>query len=121
MSKSLISCSMLTRHKECRKYDFVAEFWTVLDFEGFPLILSIFLHFYSFIKGINSFLGDFEPEKLLEIRSWVYNILIYNLTFNIIMLNEFLKEASYAELKREAENRKEWRIWKPRTCLVAEH
>jgi len=37
------------------------------------------------------------------------------------MLNEFLKESSYAELKRKAENRKEWRIWKPRTCLMAEH
>ena len=37
------------------------------------------------------------------------------------MLNEFLKESSYAELKRKAENRKEWRIWKPRTCLTAEH
>src|SRR6218665_9767 len=37
------------------------------------------------------------------------------------MLNEFLKELSYAELKRKAENRKEWRIWKPRTCLTAEH
>src|SRR6218665_229082 len=36
-------------------------------------------------------------------------------------LNEFLKESSYAELKRKAENRKEWRIWKPRTCLTAEH
>ena len=29
------------------------------------------------------------------------------------MLNEFLKEASYAELKRKAENRKEWKTWKP--------
>ena len=37
------------------------------------------------------------------------------------MLNEFLKEASYAELKRKAENRKEWKTWKPRTCLTAEH
>ena len=37
------------------------------------------------------------------------------------MLNEFLKESSYAELKRKAENRKEWRIWRPRTCLTAEH
>jgi len=37
------------------------------------------------------------------------------------MLNEFLKEALYAELKREAENRKEWKKWKPRTCLTAEH
>ena len=37
------------------------------------------------------------------------------------MLNKFLKESSYAELKRKAENRKEWRIWKPRTCLTAEH
>src|SRR6218665_3352164 len=37
------------------------------------------------------------------------------------MLNEFLKESSYAELKRKAENRKEWRIWKPRTSLTAEH
>src|SRR6218665_719463 len=36
-------------------------------------------------------------------------------------LNEFLKESSHAELKRKAENRKEWRIWKPRTCLTAEH
>src|SRR6218665_1298864 len=26
------------------------------------------------------------------------------------MLNEFLKESSYAKLKRKAENRKEWRI-----------
>jgi len=25
-------------------------------------------------------------------------------------LNEFLKESSYAELKRKVENRKEWRI-----------
>src|SRR6218665_2003074 len=37
------------------------------------------------------------------------------------MLNEVLKKSSYAELKRKAENRKEWRIWKPRTCLTAEH
>ena len=37
------------------------------------------------------------------------------------MLNEFLKESSYAELKIKAENRKERRIWKPRTCLTAEH
>src|SRR6218665_2689577 len=37
------------------------------------------------------------------------------------MLNEFLKESSYAELKGKEENRKEWRIWKPRTCLTAEH
>ena len=37
------------------------------------------------------------------------------------MLNEFLKEASYAELKRKVENRKEWRIRKPGTCLTAEH
>src|SRR6218665_39851 len=37
------------------------------------------------------------------------------------MLNEFLKESSYAELKRKAENRKERRIRKPRTCLTAEH
>ena len=34
------------------------------------------------------------------------------------MLNEILKEASNAELKRQAENRKEWRTWKPRTCLT---
>src|SRR6218665_113598 len=32
------------------------------------------------------------------------------------MLNEFRKEASYAELKRKAGNRKEWKTWKPRTC-----
>ena len=37
------------------------------------------------------------------------------------MLNEFRKEASYAELKRKAENRKEWKPWKPRTCLTAEN
>src|SRR6218665_4174399 len=37
------------------------------------------------------------------------------------ILNEFLKESSYAELKRKAENKKERRIWKPRTCLTAEH
>src|SRR6218665_2837020 len=37
------------------------------------------------------------------------------------MLNEFLKESSYAELKTKAKNRKELRIWKPRTCLTAEH
>ena len=29
------------------------------------------------------------------------------------MLNEFLKEASCAELKRKAENSKEWKTWKP--------
>ena len=34
------------------------------------------------------------------------------------MLNEFLKESSYAELKRKAENRKEWRIRKPRTLTT---
>ena len=34
-------------------------------------------------------------------------------------LNELLKESSYAELKRKTENRKEWKIWKPRTCLTA--
>ena len=27
----------------------------------------------------------------------------------LCMLNEFLKEASYAELKKKAENRKEWK------------
>src|SRR6218665_2914194 len=37
------------------------------------------------------------------------------------MLSEFLKEASYAELKRKAENRQKWKTWKPRTCLTAEH
>lgn len=31
------------------------------------------------------------------------------------LLNEFRKEASYAE------NRKEWRTWKSRICLTAEH
>jgi len=39
----------------------------------------------------------------------------------LCMLNEFMKEASYAELKRKVENRKEWKTWKPRTCLTAEH
>ena len=34
------------------------------------------------------------------------------------ILNEFLKEASYAELKRKAENRKEWKTWKPRTLTT---
>ena len=33
--------------------------------------------------------------------------------------NEFLKESSYEKSKSKAENRKEWRIWKPRTCLTA--
>src|SRR6218665_3335207 len=37
------------------------------------------------------------------------------------MLDEFLKEVSYAELKRKAENRKEWKTWKSRTCLTAEY
>jgi len=37
------------------------------------------------------------------------------------MLNEFLEETSYAELKRKAEDRKEWKTWKPRACLTAEH
>jgi len=37
------------------------------------------------------------------------------------MINEFLKEASYAELKRKAENRKERKTWEPKTCLMAEH
>jgi len=37
------------------------------------------------------------------------------------MLNEFLKEASFAKLKRKAENKKEWKTWKPRTYLKAEH
>src|SRR6218665_2342817 len=41
--------------------------------------------------------------------------------FGLGMLNEFVKKSSYAKLKRKAENRKEWRIWKPRTCLTAEH
>src|SRR6218665_909267 len=36
------------------------------------------------------------------------------------MLNEFLKESLYAELKRKAEKRKEWRTWKPRICLMAD-
>ena len=35
------------------------------------------------------------------------------------LLNEFLKEASYSELKRKVENSKEWRTWKPRSCLTA--
>jgi len=37
------------------------------------------------------------------------------------MLNKFLKDTAYAELKRKAENRKEWKTWKLRTCLTAEH
>jgi len=37
------------------------------------------------------------------------------------ILHKFLKEASYVELKRKRENRKEWRTWMPRTCLTAEH
>ena len=37
------------------------------------------------------------------------------------MLNECRKEALYAELKRKAENRKEWRTRKSRTCLMVEH
>jgi len=37
------------------------------------------------------------------------------------MLNGFLKESSYSELKRKAENRKKWRLWKSRACLTAEH
>jgi len=37
------------------------------------------------------------------------------------MLNKILKETPYAELKRNAENRKEWRTLKPRTCLMAGH
>jgi len=36
------------------------------------------------------------------------------------MLNEFLKESLYAELKRKTEKRKEWRTWKPRICLMAD-
>ena len=36
------------------------------------------------------------------------------------MLNEFLKEALYEELKRKVKNRKEWKTWKPRTCLTEE-
>jgi len=38
-------------------------------------------------------------------------------------LNEFLKEASYAELKRKAENRRVENIEAKisRTCLTAEH
>lgn len=35
------------------------------------------------------------------------------------MLDEFLKELLYAGLKIKAENMKQWRIWKPRTCLTA--
>ena len=37
------------------------------------------------------------------------------------ILNEFLKEASYAELKIKTENRKYWRTWKPRTCQTVEN
>jgi len=36
------------------------------------------------------------------------------------MLNDFLKEASHVELKRKAENRKEWKTWKPKTCVTTE-
>jgi len=37
------------------------------------------------------------------------------------MLSEVLKEASYTELKRKEESKKERRTLKPRTCLTAEH
>jgi Reverse transcriptase (RNA-dependent DNA polymerase) len=36
------------------------------------------------------------------------------------MLDE-LKEGSYANMKRRAEDRAKWRIWKPRTCHEAEN
>ena len=36
------------------------------------------------------------------------------------MLEE-LKEGSFADMKRRAENRMEWRCWVPRTCRKAEH
>ena len=44
-----------------------------------------------------------------------------NETIGYRMLNEFTKESLYAELKGKAENKKEWRMWKPRTSLTAEH
>jgi hypothetical protein len=34
---------------------------------------------------------------------------------------DLLKEGTYVEMKRRAESREEWRCWKPRTCLRAEH
>jgi len=38
------------------------------------------------------------------------------------MLNEFLRKSVVCRIKEKgAENRKEWRTLKPRTCLMAEH
>ena len=36
------------------------------------------------------------------------------------MLDE-LKEGSYTDMKRRAEDRLKWRCWVPRTCRKAEH
>src|SRR6218665_452352 len=71
-------------------------------------------------------------------KNWIHHILIDESLLNEVirgrmigkrlrerrrlgMLNEILKEAEYAELKKKAENRKEWKIWKPKTCLTIEH
>ena len=32
-----------------------------------------------------------------------------------------LKEGSYVEMKRRAEDREAWRSWVPRTCMKAEN
>ena len=37
-----------------------------------------------------------------------------------IMIDDVLDE-TYGDMKRKAENRKSWRIWKPRTCPWAEN
>src|SRR6476469_5269152 len=36
------------------------------------------------------------------------------------MINDVLDE-TYGDMKRNAENRESWRIWKPRTCPLAEN
>jgi len=38
----------------------------------------------------------------------------------IVIFNE-LKEGSYGQIKRRAENREGWKCWIPETCHMTEH
>ena len=63
-------------------------------------------------------------KKVIEKRSFrnfAFEMCSAEFSLKHALVNEFLEEAPQSELKRKAENSKEWSTWNPGTCLKAEH